>query len=221
MKPRHPIRQAGHRTRLASSRAVVVVPPPAAARTSRAGASVAKPLDGGRYPLVGGRSAEAPAILPAETLDLLQNKKLDREWSCCGRKFVGARSYISHRSHHGRVRVAMSPDVVAARHRESVKRAYHAMTPEQRTDYIAKGKPRRAACWARIQARKFGAPVETVSRGGTHGLSNLAPACLPCNKRKGERTPDEWQAGTVPEETREWRRRGGTTRGRQRSAGMR
>lgn len=33
-----------------------------------------------------------------------------------------------------------------------------------------------------------------TERGGTNDLSNLAPACAPCNIRKGNRTVDEYRA---------------------------
>jgi len=33
-----------------------------------------------------------------------------------------------------------------------------------------------------------------VKHGGAHALQNLAIACLPCNQRKGAKTPEQWEA---------------------------
>lgn len=47
-----------------------------------------------------------------------------------------------------------------------------------------------------------GRPAATVdhviplARGGPHIASNLVPACGSCNSQKGNRTPEEWRAGT-------------------------
>ena len=33
-----------------------------------------------------------------------------------------------------------------------------------------------------------------ISKGGTHDESNLATACVPCNRSKNDRTPEQWMA---------------------------
>lgn len=32
-----------------------------------------------------------------------------------------------------------------------------------------------------------------ISRGGSHTLDNVRPACAPCNQTKSDRTPEEWK----------------------------
>lgn len=36
--------------------------------------------------------------------------------------------------------------------------------------------------------------IMPTARGGKHGLTNLTPACGPCNNEKNNRTPAEWKA---------------------------
>lgn len=44
--------------------------------------------------------------------------------------------------------------------------------------------------------------VIPLHRGGRNHVSNLVRACSPCNKAKGVRTPEEWQAGVVVDRRR-------------------
>jgi 5-methylcytosine-specific restriction endonuclease McrA len=37
-----------------------------------------------------------------------------------------------------------------------------------------------------------------LSRGGAHALSNLAWACVPCNRRKGQKTAREFSSRAIP-----------------------
>ena len=39
--------------------------------------------------------------------------------------------------------------------------------------------------------------IRPISQGGTHRLSNLAAACLPCNLAKGGRTPGQWKRARI------------------------
>ena len=37
--------------------------------------------------------------------------------------------------------------------------------------------------------------VIPISRGGTHGIGNLVPACMSCNLKKNDKTVMEWRMG--------------------------
>lgn len=39
--------------------------------------------------------------------------------------------------------------------------------------------------------------VRPQSQGGTHRLSNLVPACMPCNLEKNDRTPGQWKRSRI------------------------
>lgn len=39
--------------------------------------------------------------------------------------------------------------------------------------------------------------VRPRSQGGTHRLSNLVPACMPCNLAKNDRTPGQWKRARI------------------------
>ncbi|MCM2258601.1 MAG: HNH endonuclease [Vicinamibacteria bacterium] len=99
-------------------------------------------------------------------------------------------------AHHDReirgvtVRVKL-PSVLRLLRHVRMKRAF-AHVPFSRTNVYARDQHRCQYCGHRF------APVELtfdhvvpVARGGQKGWDNIVTCCIPCNRRKGDRTPEE------------------------------
>ena len=103
------------------------------------------------------------------------------------------------------VRVKL-PSVLRLLRHVRMKRPF-ADVPFSRTNVYARDEHRCQYCHRRCSPSQLTFDhVIPVARGGHKGWDNIVTCCIPCNRKKGDRTPDEagMQLGRRPQRPRSW-----------------
>jgi hypothetical protein len=116
----------------------------------------------------------------------------ERECVTCGQVFTSASNHQCYRCRWAAASPAEQQAMQRARHhrRRAARAAAHGLEPVSAADY--------AAVLASGPCVYCGAEATTVdhvrplARGGAEHVSNLAPACHPCNSSKRDRLLTEW-----------------------------
>jgi len=112
--------------------------------------------------------------------------------SCCNQQFGNKKEHASHEKKCMRMDVDIDVHVQTKKRPlpKAIRYALWNSTFGERT-----GSGPCACCGREISQQSFEAGhVIASSRGGSDGLSNLRPICVPCNRSMGNRNMDEFIA---------------------------